>query len=293
MQEDLAILETVFASRHAIKDLHNLGRTSHEHSSSTSSAGTVDTPPSFKPGAHGRNLSSATGVDISVVEDVLPTSDKKKKQDALARRFSRRGVRLAVHSSIMDTNAHDVPISLRKKWIYQAQLRRTPEYFNAGSPSIAQLSKISEVNSSSGPDEVAPAPSRHRSLTTPENLNANQSPERSDSQASSVSDRLSKARQRSSSLVSSPVGRKLGNLINRLSRSNLRERRLNHKGSPHSIEQQIHPPGEANSHRDPEKKERGAATNEMSAKEKPGWSYRLTRPFVKEELTTPDFEKGF
>jgi hypothetical protein len=68
---------------------------------------------------------------------------------------------------------------------------------------------------------------------------------------------------------------------------------LNHKGSPHSIEQQIHPPGEANSHRDPEKKERGAATNEMSAKEKPGWSYRLTRPFVKEELTTPDFEKGF
>ncbi|KIW66321.1 hypothetical protein PV04_05657 [Phialophora macrospora] len=293
MQEDLAILETVFASRHAIKDLHNLGSKSHEHSSSTSSAGTVDTTPAFKPGAHGRNLSSATGVDISMVEDVLPISDKKKKQDALARRFSRRGVRLAVHSSIMDTNAHEVPISLRKKWIYQARARRTPENFNAGSLSIAQLSKISEVNSSSVPDEAPPASSLHRALTTPENLNASQSPERPDSQASSVSDRLSNARQRSSSLVSSPLGRKLGNLITRLSRSNLRERRLNDKGSPQAIEQQICPPSEANTQCDLEKKERVVAAKDMSAKEKPGWSYRLTRPFVKEELTTPDFEKGF
>ncbi|OCT51037.1 hypothetical protein CLCR_08508 [Cladophialophora carrionii] len=293
MQEDLAILETVFASRHAIKDLHNLASKSHQQSPSTSSGGSVDTTPSSKPGAHGRNLSSATGVDVSVVEDVLPTSDKKKKQDALARRFSRRGVRLAVHSSIMDTNAHEVPISLRKKWIYQAQLRRTPEHFNTGSPSIAQLSKISEVNSSLGLDEAPPAPSRHRALTTPENLKSKESPERSDSQGSPVSDRRSEARERSSSLVSSPIGRKLGNLITRLSRSNLRERRVNDKSSAPSIEQHIYPLSEANTQGDPEKKEQCAPSKEMSAKEKPGWSYRLTRPFVKEELTTPDFEKGF
>ncbi|EXJ58077.1 hypothetical protein A1O7_05501 [Cladophialophora yegresii CBS 114405] len=293
IQEDLAILETVFASRHAIKDLHNLANKSHEHSSSTSSAGSIDITPSFKPGAHGRNLSSATGVDVSVIEDVLPTSDKKKKQDALAQRFSRRGVRLAVHSSIMDTNAHEVPISLRKKWIYQAQLRRTPEHFNAGSPSIAQLSKISEVNSSSGLDEAPPAVSRQRALATPGNQTTNESPERSDSQASSVSGRRSKARERSASLVSSPLGKKLGNLITRLSHTNLRERRVNGKGSPPSIEQHIYPPSEANTQGDLRKKEQRSPEKEMTAKEKPGWSYRLTRPFVKEELTTPDFEKGF
>ncbi|KAJ9606987.1 hypothetical protein H2200_008998 [Cladophialophora chaetospira] len=291
MQEDRAILETVFASRSAIHDLHSLG--SHEHSSSTSSTGTADTTPSFKPGAHGRNLSSATGVDVPAVEDVLPISEKKKKQDALARRFSRRGVRLAVHSSIMDTNAHDVPISLRKRWMHQAHLRRPADRFDADGRSNDQLSRISEVNSVSGPDEPLPTSSLQRASSTPGSPNERPSTAKTDSQVSSGSGRVSHTRDRSASLVNSPMGKKLGSVISRLSRHNLRERNKNAQDSPEPIEEQIYPPNEANVEGDSDKKGHGDAMKEMSAKQKPGWSYRLTRPFVKEELTTPDFERGF
>ena len=292
MQEDRAILETVFASRSAIHDLHSLG--SHEHSSSTSSTGTVDTTPSFKPGAHGRNLSSATGVDMLAIEDVLPISDKKKKQDALARRFSRRGVRLAVHSSIMDTNAHDVPISLRKRWMHQAHLRRAAERFNADNPSTTQLSRISEVNSISGLDESMLTLKQQRTSPAPDDSNERPSSARADSQASSGSGRISKARNRSSSLVNSPLGKKLGRVITRLSHTSLRERKENTGGNPQAIEEEIYPSHEANNKGNLDRKDQGgAAKKELSAKEKPGWSYRLTRPFVREELTTPDFERDF
>ncbi len=298
MQEDLAILETVFASRDAITGLQSLGKPSHEHNSSTSSAGTSDTTPSFKPGAHGRNLSSATGIDVPIIEDVLPVSEKKKKQEALARRFSRRGVRLAVHSSIMDTNAHDVPISLRNKWIQQAHLRRVPDHFNAGSPSIAQLSRISEVNSNAGADEPLPTIMLNRASTTSEDLKETNSPERSASQASAGSASLSHARMRSLSLVNSAMGKKLGGVITRLSRSSLHERKENAQSSSQAVEQDVYPSSEANDHGDREEKGKGKevdvlAKKDMSAKEKPGWSYRLTRPFVKEPLATPDYERGF
>ena len=291
MRESLAILETVFASRKAIRDLRGLGSKTHEHTRSTSSAGSFDTTPSFRPGAHGRNLSTATGVYVPIIEDVLPMPEKSKKQEELARRFSRRGVRLAVHSSIMDTNAHDVPISLRNKWIRHAHLRRGSDRFDAASPSIAQLSRISEVNSNPGLDEPPPTSSRQQALTTSEHTSESVSPDRASSRASSVSDRL---RERSSSLRSSPLGRRLGNLISRLSSTNLRERNVSDARRSDAVEQSAYPPSENKNQGDPEKKDTGpAAKKEMSAKEKPGWSYRLTRPFVKEGLRTPDFERGF
>jgi hypothetical protein len=292
MQEDLAILETVFASRNAIKDLHNLDRKSHEHSTSTSSTSATDITPSFKPGAHGRNLSSATGVDTPVMEDVLPMSEKKKEQEELARRFSLRGIRLAVHSSIIDTNAHEVPISLRKKWLHQAHLRRESERIDIGSPSIAQLSRISEVNSNAGADELPSASIRQLVVTTPDGelVDENMSTERANSQESSIPDRL---RERSSSLRTSPLGQQLGHLITRLSRASLHERRTNHRDSPRAVEQDIYPPSEINDHVGMRRGEQVPLAKETPAKEKQGWSYRLTRPFVKEEPTTPDFERGF
>jgi hypothetical protein len=95
--------------------------------------------------------------------------------------------------------------------------------------------------------------------------------------------------------MSSPLGKQLGSLITRLSRSNLRERKLSDRDSPSAIEEEVYPPSEVNDEKaDPKKKEYDAAAKkEMSAKEKPGWSYRLTRPFMKEDLTTPDYERGF
>ncbi|KIW91825.1 uncharacterized protein Z519_07795 [Cladophialophora bantiana CBS 173.52] len=294
LQEDLAILETVFASRNAIKDLQSLAKKPHDHSSSTSSTGTSDTMPSFQPGAHGRNLSSATGVDVPAMGDVLPAriaDGKTKKQDALARRFSRRGVRLAVHSSIMDTNAHDVPISLRKKWIHQVQLRHDPDHADAGIQSIAQLSKISEVNSSPGPDEEPAKSISLTSLTTPEHMKGRESG-RASSAASSTSG-LSNAPRRSSSLINSPLGRKLGNIIARLSRGSTDQRGIVDGECAESREQVDQHENESSKQADKEKKEATVVKKDMSAKEKPGWSYRLTRPFVKPELTTPDFERGF
>ncbi|KIW81081.1 hypothetical protein Z517_04104 [Fonsecaea pedrosoi CBS 271.37] len=273
LQEDLAILETVFASRTAIKDLQTLAKKAHGHSPSTSSIGINDPSPTLQPGAHGRNLSSATGVDIPVMGDVLPAStadEKGKKQDALARRFSRRGVRLAVHSSIMDTNAHDVPISLRRKWIHDAQLRHGPDYMEADGQSAAQLSKISEVNSNSGQDDESAKQGRQSSLTTPEGQTV--------SIASSTSGPLSTNSKKSSSLANSPLGRKFGSVIARLSRPASEQ---HESASEHSAEAKVQG-GEST-----------VIKKEMSAKEKPGWSYRLTRPFVKSELTTPDFERGF
>jgi hypothetical protein len=294
LQEDLAILETVFASRDAISGLQTFEKKSHEHTSSMSSTATTDTSPSFEPGAHGRNLSTATGVDTPVIEDVLPQSDKKKQQDALARRFSRRGVRLAIHSSIMDTNAHDVPISLRKKWIHQAHVRQGAGVMTTGGPSTAQLSKISEVNSNCTVDEPPAAIHGERVLTTPDQNIENSSPEKLSSEASSGSGRLSKVRMRGAALASSPMGRQIGKLIDRLSRTSLKDRSENSKPDNQVMEEEHYPPQSADKQSDPQKKEESSVPQkQLTAREKTSWSYRLTRPFLQPEPTTPDYERGF
>ena len=295
LQEDLTILETVFASQSAIKDLQKLASKTHEHSSSTSSAGTSDTTPSFKPGAHGRNLSSATGVDIPNIEDFLPdgpATAKKKKQDALARRFSRRGVRLAVHSSIMDTDAHHVPNSLRKKWIHEAQLRHGINHLEAGGPSIAGLSRISEVNSSAAPDETPAEPARLRSTTTPDPLEDKET-DQVGSDKSSFSRRSSTLRDRGSSLVHSPLGRKLGSVISRLSHTDISERRSSRTSSPGKENQDVQLNVNREDKPPADKKDQAETAKGTSAQEKPGWTYRLTKPFMKAELTTPDYDRGF
>lgn len=117
MSEDRAILESVFAkNRTAITDLDNLSH-GHTHSSSTSS----DHFPEISPGAHGRNLSFAAGVDTISVPDVLPPldvpiKDQANSGDTLARRFSKR-VGLGIHKSIMQTKATETEATLRNRWI--------------------------------------------------------------------------------------------------------------------------------------------------------------------------------
>lgn len=270
LQEDLAILETVFASRNAIKDLQNTANKSHEHTSSASSAG-VSEGPSFEPGSHGRNLSSATGVDIPATGDVLPASkadEKKRKDDALARRFSRRGVRLAVHTSIMGTNAHEVPLSLRKRWINQARMQDSLDQAGASrSLSIAQLSRISEVNSNPSPDDD------QSSLNTPNDKIQKGSDETS-SDDPPFAYGTTKAKKRSHTLMASPLGRQLGKVIHRLSRTSIDDNRPNGEGDEAVVE-----------HKRPEVETR----DDPEGSQKLGWSYRLTKRFVRSELTTPDF----
>jgi hypothetical protein len=243
---------------------------SHEHNSSTSSAGSIDTPV-FNPGAHGRKLSSATGVDVLSVEDVLPSSNadqkQKKKEDVLARRFSRRGVRLAVHSSILDAQAHDVPGSLRKRWIQQARQRKVAEQLSGEGPSIAHLSKISEVNSSPGPEDFVANTTLHRSLSNPPR------PGQPDTQPSSSetvpTSQISKAKKRSLTLMSTPVGRTLGKVIGRLGATHIDDTQNDENAHTQIVE-----PKE-NLKKDP----------------KSSWTYRFTKRFEKPDLTTPDFNE--
>lgn len=216
--------------------------------------------PTFQPGAHGRNLSSATGVDTPAVEDFLPPGTTGNKDaDPLTKRFSKRGVRLAVHSSIMDLNAHEIPDSLKKRWIHKARFRQKGRLFAAGSLSSAQLSKISEVTSvTSG--EHRRGPSHSTDGARDENDNDKRSELSSTDELPTA--HVSKAKKRGLTLLATPVGQTLGKLITKLSSTSLRENR------------------DANS-----------APKKTKDSDKSGWTYKLTKPFEKSELTTPDYNQ--
>lgn len=187
MSEDRAILESVFAkNRTAITDLDNLSR-GHNHSSSTSS----DHFPELSPGAHGRNLSFAAGVDTISVPDVLPprevpTKDQANTGDTLARRFSKR-VGLGIHKSIMQTKATETEATLRKRWIRADATKPMP--------SIAEASVTSPATSEANGTEAKAA------------QNFTDSPS-------------SRSRTNSMALIGSSIGKSLSRAIRGLSLSN-------------------------------------------------------------------------
>ena len=124
MSEDRAILESIFVkNRRAIVNSAT-SKGSHSHNPSSSSEAT----PELSPGAHGRNLSFATGVDSIAVADVLPPSSKDaaeraKREEAasLARRFSKR-TGLGIHKQILEIKAENTEAALRKRWIRPDQV---------------------------------------------------------------------------------------------------------------------------------------------------------------------------
>lgn len=287
LNEDYAILLTVHATRNAWKDLQEDASKSHEHNSSTSSAATGDIP-TFVPGPHGRNLSAATGVETLDVPDVLPVvapCEKKRSRDKddLARKLSRRGVRLAVHSSILDLDAHRVPLELRKRWMQQAVRQHDVGQGTSHAwPSIAALSKISEGNSSSGGDDQPIRPDAvDRSSCAPR--------ESSQSDPNGVKDLARpssrhKLRHRSLALISSSMGRTLGRVISRLSNTRAEEGKA--AGKKKSTEE-ASPELSKGSKPRTERKVRAGNPEKAGT----GWSYRLTRPFIQSELTLSDLEK--
>lgn len=222
MFEDRAILESIFAkNRHAIMDLHSMDqKRDHKHSSSTSSASHgQETPASpvepngseaYHPGAHGRNLSTATGVEIPPIPDVLPLKpapSNKPIEESLARRFSKRGVRLGVHMSILDLGAHDTALALRKKWIAQAHSKE-----KMSEPAAQHMATIEEDAAQVKPRVETFDPSAH---TTRDGI---KTPPRTSSDES-----VSKARRRANSLITSPAGKAFSKVIRRLSLTSIRK----------------------------------------------------------------------
>lgn len=268
MSEDRAILESVFAkNRNAIMDLHHL-ESSHQHSSSTSSgANTSESsgnvgddipskPDGFSPGAHGRNLSTATGVEVPPIPDVLPSKPgaaSKLPSDTLSRRFSKRGVRLGVHMSILDLGAHEVAAGLRNKWITQA---RSPDYARSPMTTISEHSMHPKFKQGSGTPSGDMEPASELKM-----------PARTDSD-----DSVSKSRRRANSLIGSPVGKAISRVIRRLSITSVRGDRRDHND------------GSGTTSADSEE----AGTNSGGdLKKKLSW--HLTKP----ELKTPDFNQEF
>jgi hypothetical protein len=149
MSENRAILESVFLkNRNAINDLNSVDASrTHGHSVSTSS----ENKPEFSPGAHGRNLSHATGVETLSVTDVLPAIDHKQEllstKDGLARRFSKR-VGLNVHKSIMEIKANDAEATLKNRWIKMDMAKPMPPIAEASSIASAPLQTLQQESKS-------------------------------------------------------------------------------------------------------------------------------------------------
>lgn len=165
MHEDRVILESILAqNRNAVLDLHNLLASADN----SYQASTTPEDPS-KAGEHYKRLSESTGVRTLTVPDVLPpsigadmarpiASGKDDIADPLRHTFSKRGVQLGVHMSILDLNAHEASEELKKKWIQEARDKsssihadKPPPTFQADSYPTAfhELGKISEVDSTS------------------------------------------------------------------------------------------------------------------------------------------------
>ena len=142
MHDDRVIIESVLAqNRDAIIDLHNLDSGTHVQCQRS--------PSKINKGggrrAHTRSHSSSVEFPpISDVPPLTPTSSPTKGA------FSKRGVRLGVHMSILDMGAHNASDRLKDKWIqtsrsYNLHPRRKSSRAALGT--LGHLAKISEADS--------------------------------------------------------------------------------------------------------------------------------------------------
>ena len=157
MHGDRAIIGTVFATnRNAIIDLHNL----------------ADSPETVREIAakdHGHGDVSALSSGIPPVPDVLPAAPEAvlaPPKTAPSRSFSRRGMRLGVHMSILDMGAHSAPDALKNKWIQTSRSHHPikPMMSGARSPDKADVQlpledSLSKANVS--PEKQPPSVPNH------------------------------------------------------------------------------------------------------------------------------------
>lgn len=118
MHEDRAILDTIFSTnRKAILDLHNLDKSVgkvFQTACKDDRYGDASTSTSEIPQVAG-GLSPFAGTASALSE----TTPRKS--------FSRRGMRLGVHMSILDLGAHPAPDALKDKWIQTSRSRHPIE----------------------------------------------------------------------------------------------------------------------------------------------------------------------
>lgn len=139
MHGDRAIIGTVFATnRNAIIDLHNL-------------ANSPETVREVAAKDHGPGGVSALSSEIPPVPDVLPAAPETvlgPPKTTLRGSFSRRGMRLGVHMSILDMGAHSAPDALKDKWIQTSRSHHPikPMMSGARSPDKADVQFPLEAN---------------------------------------------------------------------------------------------------------------------------------------------------
>ena len=115
LREEHAILDSVFLnSRNAIQELHEIDEEYNKARASSDS---------HHHHHHHRHQSSSALSDIPefppVPDGVFPSqsSEHPTPPSSHRRDFSRRGMRLAVHMSILDMGAHSTPGALKDKWV--------------------------------------------------------------------------------------------------------------------------------------------------------------------------------
>ena len=316
------ILESVLArNRDAILDLHNL--TNIGQSVATGTGHSLQRQPS-RAGEHHRQLSESTGVEVPPIPDVLPPTPAEKQEaesnitppSSLRRTFSKRGVRLGVHMSILDLSAHEAPSNLKKKWIQHARHRQQLVHGQPGDrrglTALPELSRISEVDTAAGSThdlklmqahsepmipEITEWPSAEtpaRDLLVPYNTPADISPVATNEAAATHKGR------------SFAVGSKLRHVMSKLSLSNLRSPTRS-KSRGRGISEATY----TSSNKGKEKEEDAGNADDTPMKQKthPGKTYidqeknlrtgrrpfleSLKQRFEKSPLTTPDIEKEF
>jgi hypothetical protein len=132
MHEDRAILDTVFATnRNAIIDLHSLERTI----GAVREIGDKDRQ---------QEDVSVPATEIPPIPDIFPAAPRTASSAPKMtprKSFSRRGIRLGVHMSILDMGAHSVPDALKNKWIQTSRSNHPikPMMTGARSPDKAHV----------------------------------------------------------------------------------------------------------------------------------------------------------
>jgi len=321
MHEDRMILESVLArNRDAILDLHNLTNTGQ--SAATVQGQALERRPS-RAGDHHRQLSESTGVEIPPIPDVLPPTAAEKREAAskstppssLARTFSKRGVRLGVHMSILDLSAHEAPTDLKRKWIQHAHLRQQLGHGQPGDrrglTALPELSRISEVDTAadSSHDLRLPQPTAEpmipeapgsptaetpKDLLVPYNTPADISPVTTNEPAT--------ARNRRSFTM----GSKLRHVMSKLSMTNLRSPTMTRSKSHGRGSTEVTDPSSMKGKEKEEDADEGDETSckgrtrpgriNLDQENRPGrksFLEALKQKFEKSPLTTPDIEKEF
>lgn len=204
MSEDRAILESVFAKNHdAIAALHSLENSypSPDHPHKAIGAASKKEQTSLKDHKL-EKCPNTNGVELPPIPDVMFSEQSVEGATEVAdlsRRFSKRGVRLGVHMSILDLGAHSAPAELRKKWINSDQ-----SFSDDASQPPAMLVPVLESTSAD-------------CFT-----GARQSSESSTSRGS--------RKNRAQSLINSPAAKSIGNIIRRISLSHGDSHRTDVKG---------------------------------------------------------------